>query len=278
MISLTYRLSSFGEEVVSQPKGERLVVFEGDGYSLHLQDSEYGGLPTRDRLRKFRAGNIMTDGKLDASKMKKDEDIMKEVREYARFMWNIMPGVVGRRAWDVLVDADAVHRPKFNEVVHVTDEAYALLLVENHWKSYWSRNLDDDGEVDYSGMTKDEEMELKLFCEVSKKENGIYITKVQSSWNKAGKLKFRELRKALESDREQLGRYMDRAIGELIEMEETKRTGKKRKRVEAAAADQEDENEGLIDWKAFDEGEDARTLHPRIGLYYSSITPEKVSV
>ena len=134
------RMIVYLSDLVSQNKGIKLVNIYNDKGSRGIQDYDCGGLPSYNRLRQFRAGNMRRTGdfaKLKCGEMVDEEVIMKEVREYARFMFHVAPGLVGITNWKERMFVFNVEmRPKFNDMVNLSSEAWALLNVENRWKTY----------------------------------------------------------------------------------------------------------------------------------------------
>mmetsp|Transcript_6776 Transcript_6776/g.18944 ORF Transcript_6776/g.18944 Transcript_6776/m.18944 type:complete len:104 (+) Transcript_6776:1619-1930(+) len=80
-------------------------------------------------------------------------------------MWHLAPCVVGSKVWKESM-ITFLERPSFEEIVSETHKAWALLLVENHWKAYWWKNKKQDGSTDYICMTEQDGDDLKRYVEM----------------------------------------------------------------------------------------------------------------
>jgi hypothetical protein len=59
----------------------------------------------------------------------RDQDVMAE---YCKLMIHIAPSLVPQREWDMVKKG----KSKFSEIVTSTDEAHALLVIENNWNRF----------------------------------------------------------------------------------------------------------------------------------------------
>mmetsp|Transcript_13535 Transcript_13535/g.30728 ORF Transcript_13535/g.30728 Transcript_13535/m.30728 type:complete len:200 (+) Transcript_13535:297-896(+) len=198
-------------------------------------------------------------------------------------MWHLAPCVVGSKVWKESM-ITFLERPSFEEIVSETHKAWALLLVENHWKAYWSKNKNDDGTTDYSGMTYQDEDDLKRY-EVMLGEStrhrdkkrkecfGMYITNPQAGWNKEGVKKYAELLNLVDADRDLLGTYMDRAMGELVDMH-LEKTQKKRKKKKPVVSEDDIPAESYFRWKRVKPSIPVDVVHTNYGSTGSAMTEQ----
>jgi hypothetical protein len=79
---------------------------------------------------------------------------------YAYFCVHFIPAIVGERNWTKLCRATMGVKETFKRLVTVSDEAFALLLLENYWDRWvaeWEekKKADEDGrDVSFKGLPK----------------------------------------------------------------------------------------------------------------------------
>ena len=194
-----------------------------------------GGLT---RLLQLRVPEDEIQGENDENK--KNEKIGEYMREYISFMRKLMPAVVGEKNWKANVWIDREVRKDFNKYITPTEEAWAIINVQNGWVRYMY-DKDDGKERNLNYLTEDQiracekhDEEQKTRTNKKKFPNMWTSATSVSGWDITGRIRFNKLVAQIKQDRERWGERFQDELDVVISNDINARKPKKKKPEEPA--------------------------------------------
>ena len=200
-------------------------------YRAYLERNDYIGFSLEDFL-----GLRKLDLECAEEWEKEDDTDGPYLGAMTLFCDSILPEVVGKVAM-----RKGVTKMRISEFVTVTDEAFALLVLENIWDTWWNTPLDELK----AGAGVDEKGKRKV--RAGKYTGDWRRAGRHQGWSKEGLERMNKLIKLVEKDREEYG---DKWESWYLKRRQEKQRGKKVKRSDVTAEEREpvvDELEDIPD-------------------------------